>query len=688
MKLSGVTPITRSLLPILVIVAVLAFLLATPDSTVQARFNYSYAITTKYCNALPSAAPFTTFGIGGNPACTNPVPTALAATTTTTRLDIPVGELNFSLVATFIPPDATVTPGTSIPVGDIVGGLESAATLGIGNGECGTGVPVPFILYNVALPDNPADPRASGNIYVPYPEGTSSDQSGITDPETGNPSGTIIRGRFENGVPATTSSELLDGVADIAPGSSLAFQEYPDFLLDLFDPDWNPVTPPIDGPDADPGVLNTNNGSAKPVLPLAVYGGITAPQPADDDWIPLYFLVFDKGALPAGGFAPPHPFGSLVSSLGYANITVLTDTSEVVADISLITDFCSSLLTNTMLLGTSVPGGVVRGENPAAGSGRQGTHLGLTFTNSLRDLDNDSFENDLDTCPSLANIDNPQTTTGADLDMLDPACDPDPNLNEAGGPIQCPGQFLAQTQPGDIDGDCFSNAQDNCPQVFNGLPANGGDGQRNSEAFGTYAAAAPDGGPKTDAIGDACDSGTASFTQNNVATSVTLSSTVANGHYHNTGLVSPVCIGGTDADGDGWCAATTGENDGDPNIVPALGLSPPDADGDGFSVWLETAIGTDDTKRCSATSAPGDETVDAYPPDSNNDQFVNITDVNALRPPVFNLLQGNGTNASYTARLDFNADSFINITDVNALRPPVFNLLTPCASQGGPDAQQ
>ncbi len=60
---------------------------------------------------------------------------------------------------------------------------------------------------------------------------------------------------------------------------------------------------------------------------------------------------------------------------------------------------------------------------------------------------------------------------------------------------------------------------------------------------------------------------------------------------------------------------------------------------------------------------------------------MNITDVNALRPPVFNLLAGKNTippNPSYTQRLDFNADGFINITDVNAMRPPIFNLLVAC----------
>ena len=97
-----------------------------------------------------------------------------------------------------------------------------------------------------------------------------------------------------------------------------------------------------------------------------------------------------------------------------------------------------------------------------------------------------------------------------------------------------------------------------------------------------------------------------------------------------------------------------------------------DVDCDGFRTAFEVASGTDPNVACG---------VGAWLPDTNDDLFVNITDVNSLRPPVFNLLLGRDTiptNPSYEQRKDFNDDGFINITDVNAMRPPIFNLLTAC----------
>jgi hypothetical protein len=326
-----------------------------------------------------------------------------------------------------------------------------------------------------------------------------------------------------------------------------------------------------------------------------------------------------------------------------------------------------------MLLGNTVPSGTVRASTPPGGTGLGGTHMVLNYTYSLRDLYNDGFENAFDTCPKVANVDDAKTFAGDDGDMLDPACDPNPLVNEAGGPIQCPGQFLAQNQPGDIDGDCFTNAQDNCPQVQNGRKAENAawDNQRDGESFVPYATAAPDGGPKTDAIGDACDTGSATFTQNGVSTTVNLSPTVANGHWHNRGVINPVCIGGVDADGDGWCSSTTGEIDSDANRTPPLDptLTVPNADGDSGSVWIETALGTDDTKPCNQTATANDEPLDAWSTDFDDNLITDIFDVSAMAPPVFFSAKPSPT---YSARLDLDANGIVDIFDVSALAPPVF----------------
>ena len=94
-----------------------------------------------------------------------------------------------------------------------------------------------------------------------------------------------------------------------------------------------------------------------------------------------------------------------------------------------------------------------------------------------------------------------------------------------------------------------------------------------------------------------------------------------------------------------------------------------DTDNDGFSDSLEAYLGTDSNKACPATSTANDEPIDAWPPDFNDDQTVDISDVNALRPPVFNSVVG---APNYSPRYDLNNDGIIDISDVNALRPPVF----------------
>ena len=73
----------------------------------------------------------------------------------------------------------------------------------------------------------------------------------------------------------------------------------------------------------------------------------------------------------------------------------------------------------------------------------------------------------------------------------------------------------------------------------------------------------PDGGPRADAIGPACDSGVTFDGE-------PLSPTVPNGHFHRTATIARSCVLGTDADGDGVCAGYI--------QIPALG--PAESGGD------------------------------------------------------------------------------------------------------------
>jgi hypothetical protein len=96
-------------------------------------------------------------------------------------------------------------------------------------------------------------------------------------------------------------------------------------------------------------------------------------------------------------------------------------------------------------------------------------------------------------------------------------------------------------------------------------------------------------------------------------------------------------------------------------------ISDDDMDNDGYTNYTELYLGTDPTRSCPKTSASGDEPIDAWPPDFNNDRVINILDVGMLLPPRF------GTSVPPTSsRYDLYPDGVINILDVNATFPPVF----------------
>ena len=825
MKVSGSHPVSLTLVVIGALVAITAFLLFTPNSTVQADTFFDVSFDVEYCNQL-NPIQMDDHELDGDPNCTpNTTPGAAQTTTTLTCIPGPTAvapcttgpqNSNFGGLVTFTPSETTITDGDLIPVGDKIGGLFNTATLGLINNPCSSAIPIPFTLFNVALPDNPGDPRSSTNIYTPYREGTSKDDD-IDLNGDGSTDLTIVRGRFEKGQVEGIADRINDSDDDYATGASAAIQNYPDWLLDIFDPDWIPAVPAQEGPrteiidglvdvdgdlsietedygvldglgilagkvdvdgdglietngdddgtidvpflgtrNVDDGVIdisevdgagdsaddyssnlqNPNDGTAKPIVPLAVYGSFTAPEPASQDWVPLFFVIFSPGQLAGAGWASEHPFDSMTSDLGYPSITVLTDVSTVMPSISAISDFCAPLLSQTMFQGATGQcgnaqdddsdgdvndgcpafgaaetvcgadtvdddgdgvvndgcgvngavenGGTIRATNPSTA----GTYKNRLAAMSIRDTDNDGFENSYDTCPLNAD------TGDTDGDGINDSCDPTIGVNTAGGPSLCPGQFIAAPQPSDHDGDCFLNRQDNAPLAANGRPQDNPswDGQANAESlFGGagHGTPAADGGPASDAIGDLGDTGSSTSMQNGVSTTITMSTTVANGHYLARGLISPVCIGGTDVDGDGWCAAFGDPNDGNVNHFGPVGDPPPDTDGDTYDLWIETWLGTDATKACAATGAitnPGDvpghtndEPVDNFPPDLNDDQVVNLGDILFMAPPVFFSVRGTGT---YSQRADLNGDGVVNLGDILFLAPPVFfSTCSPIAQQ-------
>jgi hypothetical protein len=366
--------------------------------------------------------------------------------------DMPSGDYNFSTYASFVSDGFSIAADADIKDGTVVGGNRTATTLGTFTNPCNNTLNPSFILY-----DSTTD---TSNTVDALPEGT---------PD-----------RFSN-----LKTDGGDAFPNQADANSPAVLKYPSFLNTLLDPDLEY-----------PGGLN---GPEPPISPHARYTGLTK---ISNDWIFFTILVFEKTDLAPFVNDPnnaTHPFaryGRNPDAAGWVHILILQDPSQIVASPSSISDFCTPMVADIMLLGqVDTDGDTVADTNrqtsPAANTGidGEGTHPLLLYALSLRDTDGDGFENSIDTCPFAANIDDPRSTDGDDNDMIDPVCDPDPDFPE---------------NAGDFDDDDFLNSQDNCPLVANGVPP--GDGQAQGEKSTTYVLTAPDAGFKDDSIGDACDS--------------------------------------------------------------------------------------------------------------------------------------------------------------------------------------
>jgi len=616
-------------------IAVYAFL---TTGTTHADSTYNPTTGVKFCNDLPNPFPPDTSMNGGAGACNENAEPATAGKITgghpnfTTTLDMVTGDLNFSSVVTFTPNVQTIAAGGAIAAGDKVGGLHSETRLGTLNQPCNVLFPVDFVFFNTALPNLAgAGGRVdtSTNITWAQPEGTS-----VRFGRWGAPgAGPIAAG---GGDPVTTS-----GFGSlVGDGSNHAFQGYPHHLVNVFDRD------------------TTVDGGLDSLMPFAVYGGLT--KVAGSEWVPLYFVQFAAGGLSTSG--EPH-LAAFTAAEGQPSVSVLQDPSATVASPSTITDFCTPLSVTTMLLGASVPGGTNRLTN-----GPAGTQFNEQYNASLRDTDQDSYENALDTCPLNVNAGNPRVSLSgdADNDGIDSSCDP----TDLGG-------------PNDNDGDGFDNRQDNCPLASNVA-------QTETELV---SAGAADKGPATDSIGDACDSegGTINVIQNCSATcgtgvAITMSDSVQNGRYMTKTNTVPKCIEAAlpidqDVDGDGYCIAQDSADSGicatqsPPSCFtrhnqwtgathPALQT---DTDGDHQSDALESYVGTDPVQSCSQYTTNNNEPMDNWMFDMNDNQTVNGQDSGPFAAPVFgsNIVNGpfGSTPSRPGVRFDYNSDGQITGQD-------------------------
>jgi hypothetical protein len=482
-------------------------------------------------------------------------------------------EYNFSSLVTFLPQEAFVAPGPGNPgfvaanpdLGDVVGTLDSATFLGLINGACSSFLNLPFSFLNATV--DTTDTIAPLSIAAA--------------PTTN----VAERGK---GTLANMRDDDQNGDANGIAGIPNHVDEFPSYVNTLFTPE--------DGA-----------GAGNAIQPLARYSSSIL---VDGNAIVLQFVQFSPGALgPKGldgvagnaddGFQPPHPLSDLGDvSLGYPSVIVLQD--PTVVSWSSITDFCSELGTVTVLFGESrenpCNGNVAppcdgrarqntpcnaagSGGLPACGSGltnttedryrnpgTNGTYFYSAYGQSARDSDGDGLENSLDACPTVAST-NLAFARGAGAGA-DPDTDADRLPRVAAG---CDDNDSVNTGAGNWDGDteptgaqAWQNGNDNCPLNAD-LDTDGGGPDLAGENIETEIdpatpewKARPRGGPDTDTRGDLCDD----------------VDDRADGTFYTVFDRDAFCIGGTDADGDGFCSDDPDNNPpDDPNDTAGPGAA-------------------------------------------------------------------------------------------------------------------
>lgn len=557
---------------------------------------------------------------------------------TTALFDIPAPSAQFSSATAFTDPDFTVAAGGSggaMDIGAIVGLVDSTATLGLVNGPCSTVIPVPISMMNASTDtsDTIAVDGPPDNLLLPLAEDANSDDL----PDVVNKYPAYLNTIFDrgDGTPLTPRFRYA-GVQDVA-GLIV--------ILNLV--------------GFDTGELRKLPGGG-PAIPSLGTGVVT---------------VLQDPTLAASNSAISDFCANLstdVDLLGVSNDNACTITTTTGCSL----DVATSLGTRTIFKG--VNGGDSGGESGATrltGPTGAGTRTSTQMYASQRDFDGDDIENGLDACnftdsgafdPRAAT--NP--TTDADTDGLDASCDPldsiigglntdqdgDAYLNRLDNCALIPNgdtKVAVATNTGtsitvdstagfavgnDIQISAGTAAErrtitskasgpprfnfavalssshligDPVAQVF--LP-NSNFGQADTDIL--FPIPVPDGGPRADAIGPACDSGV-------TIDGETLSPTLPNGHFHRTATISRGCVLGTDADGDGVCAGfiqipvigsvesdcTDGvDNDGDGAAGDGCAEddTTSDTDGDGVPDGLDNCLNTDNAASAGFTQADVD----------------------------------------------------------------------------------
>jgi hypothetical protein len=511
------------------------------------------------------------------------------------------------------PIDGYSATGLEAPIGAGVGTLAANAAVGLLGNPCNSAITPNFNLYNASV--DISDQLGPGD----------GDGDGKGDTEW------ILKEQALWPVPKSQGNPQLEDY----------LEKYPWFLNTMLDPD--------------------GSGPLLPIQPRARFAG-------HDDVVGfnviVQFLVFTPGQVAGlGGI-----FSQLTADKGAASLIILDNPiGEGEATPGAIADFCTPLSTTTPLLGVTTDNtntttvnesGYTRQANPAANTGvrASGTHMAYYYVQSERNIDNDPFENDFDACRYTDDLatwnprvgPSPPCTGGSqpgdqDCDMLPTSCDPDDHWTSVSD----------NGKDTDEDADGYDNAQDNCPLVANGCKDSGchpdifdptWDNQEDTDSGLVNA----DLGPRSDALGDACDDsddsgnedgagvGTCNDGIDNPGGDTLIDGNdpdcvpqmdradppvtgnpvdPQNGEYYHGLPWAAECVGGVDADNDGYCLA----------LETALGSS----DADGPETAAECTNNTDDPADGDAVINDGCPRVGKYS-ESGAECLNNVSDDSAL----------------------------------------------------------
>ncbi len=438
-----------------------------------------------------------------------------------------------------------------VPDGAVVGSLTSVVQLAVnalGANACFFPVTVPFAMVDATVDQttstiggSPADTIWPGNA-----DGTG---DGLPDAVTKWP--TFLNAHLANlnpTGPAPVPFARYHGQILVAPPSPTNLE------LVFFAPGALPDFP------ASMGISSVSylEDSLAPTNPSAISMTCTAPAPAT-----FVTTTISGVSLGAPVLAPninlPPAGGSLVQIDPFSNLPFPG------------TDICDGQ-DNNGVNGVDEGCGFLLRENPSTA----GSYVFKIDAITGRDTDNDGIENQLDSCP--LNVDANATAIGAPFDLFGFVYTPPGAL---GYNPYWPAPFIVN-QPADLDDDnlpnsCdpfplvpsvglgpfgldediftegftdfmsfFSNGQDNCKTV-------GNPSQLNSDA----SIVAINIGPDSDFMGDHPAGFSLPKTPSGPSplNACDPNPFVSDGHAHSDFASGPVCVGGTDADGDGWCAS-------------------------------------------------------------------------------------------------------------------------------------